>query len=224
MPTSDESWSTKLRVVGELERPDHWFLTDRDVCCFFGEYTSGVDFRHSETNQFIHNLKKGPETRGTPQWNYKTRAIRRAGVAIAKNIKEEALSKVIFVPIPPSKPPIDPEYDDRMARVARAISPDADVREVLCTKTKRAAMHSNPNRRDPAALRASLQIRREFLGQPSAEVVLLDDLLTTGCSFMVCEAMLSEVWPEANISGIFIARRVLEKDGTRPEGEGGLRF
>jgi predicted amidophosphoribosyltransferase len=97
-----------------------------------------------------------------------------------------------------------------MTRVARAIGSNVDVREVLYTKTHRAAMHSNTNKRDQVALRETLGIRAEILGRPPAEVILLDDLLTTGCSFMVCKAMLSEIWPEANISGIFIARRVPE--------------
>jgi hypothetical protein len=210
MPTSDESWSASLRVISELERPDHWYLTDQDGCYFFGAYTARAGYKHSSTNQFIHNLKKKPNTRGTSQWDWKMRAIRDAGSAIRANIIPEMLTKVVFVPIPPSKIASDPEYDDRMTQVARAIGPEVDVREVLYTKVQRTAMHAIQTRRNPDALRATLGLRSDLLGEPPAEVILLDDLLTTGCSFKVCKAMLLEVWPNANITGIFIARRVPE--------------
>src|SRR5580698_4840315 len=118
MTTSDESWSHRLRKVGDLERPDHWYLRDGDECYFFGEYTAYAGYRHSETNGVISNLKKKPSTKGTLQWNYKLNAIARIGHTIASNIKPEFLSGLTFVPIPPSKPPGSPEYDDRMFQVA----------------------------------------------------------------------------------------------------------
>lgn len=85
MPTSDESWSGKLRIVGDLERPDHWYITEEDKCAFFGEYTAYAGYGHSSTNQLIHNLKKKPETRGVPQWAWKARAIRDVGQALVAN-------------------------------------------------------------------------------------------------------------------------------------------
>jgi hypothetical protein len=36
-------------------------------------------------------------------------------------------------------------------------------------------------------------------------------MLTTGCSFTVCKAMLTKVWPNTSIVGIFIARRAIPK-------------
>jgi hypothetical protein len=211
MPTSDVSWSAKLRVIGDLERPDHYYLTDQDVCAFFGEYTARAGFGHSLTNQVVHNLKKKPETRATPQWKYKVRAIEGVGSAIRENIDPQALSAIAFVPIPPSKMPHAAGYDDRMTQVARAIGPGVDVREVLYTMLEREAMHGNQNTRDPEALRTTLGIRADLLNPAPAQVVLLDDVLTTGCSFRVCKALLGSVWPEAQIYGIFVARRIIER-------------
>jgi hypothetical protein len=82
MTTFDESWSGRLRKVGDLERPDHWFLTEADDCVFFGEYTARAGYGHSSTNQLIHNLKKKPELSGTPQYVWKGRAIDTIGRAI----------------------------------------------------------------------------------------------------------------------------------------------
>jgi predicted amidophosphoribosyltransferase len=107
--------------------------------------------------------------------------------------------------------PGSPGYDDRMTQVARAIGAGVDVREVIYTTVEREAMHANQNARDPDALRATLGIRPELLNPSPAQVILLDDVLTTGCSFRVSKAMLAEVWPAAQIYGIFVARRITER-------------
>lgn len=211
MTTSDASWSPKLRQVGELERPDHWYLADTDQCFFFGEYTAYKGYSHSETNQLVSNLKKKPALRTTGQWVYKTGAIQRVARSIAANILSEALPALTFVPIPPSKPPSSPDYDDRMTQVARQIGPACDVRELLFTQTERDARHASGDKRDPAVLRATLALRPELLANPPRQIVLLDDVLTTGCSFTVCASMLREVLPDADIFGIFVARRVADR-------------
>jgi hypothetical protein len=145
MPTSDVSWSANLRIVGDLERPDHYYLTDKDTCAFFGEYTARAGFAHSLTNQIIHNLKKKPETRHTPQWKHKVRTIREVGEAIAANLDAQALGgDAAFVPIPPSKLIGSSGYDNRMTQVARAIGSNVDVREALYAVAEREPMHTNP--------------------------------------------------------------------------------
>jgi hypothetical protein len=211
MPTSDVSWSASLRVVGDLERPDHFYLTDQDACAFFGEYTARAGFGHSRTNQIIHNLKKKPETRATPQWRYKVQTIEEVGAAIRANIDAQALPTIVFVPIPPSRMPGDPGYDDRMAKVARAIGYDLDVREILYTRIAREPMHASQSTRDLEALRATLGIRAELVNPSPVQVVLLDDVLTTGCSFTVCKSLLVEIWPGAPVYGIFVAPRIIER-------------
>jgi hypothetical protein len=212
MPTSDASWSGKARVIGDLERPDHWYLTAEDQCVFFGEYTARAGYGHSSTNQLIHNLKKSFELRGTPQWRWKEAAIRETGRAIAGNVRAELLARTVVVPIPPSKTPRHADYDDRMMRVARAIGPQADVREVLYTAVERDPAHVGQNHRDPAALRETLALRQELLANPPGHVLLLDDVLTTGCSFTVCKAMLAQAWPDTRVIGLFVARRVVDRD------------
>ncbi|QGM97700.1 hypothetical protein [Methylocystis parvus] len=211
MTTFDASWSGKLRLVGDLERPDHWHLAAQDQCYFFGDYTARAGYAHSATNGLISNLKKKPSTRNTPQWKYKSGAIRDVGQAIARNLTPEALSTVTFVPIPPSKPQTSPDYDDRMVQVAKAIGPNIDLREAIFTRAEREAMHVNDGRRDPHALRESLGLKSELTKSRPAQVILLDDVLTTGCSFTVCKSLLAEVWPGVDIFGVFVARRVIDR-------------
>ncbi len=209
MTIFDESWSGKLRLVGDLERPDHYYLQPEDACYFFGEYTARAGFTHSSTNQLIHNLKKKPELALTApaQYAWKGRAITKIATSIANEIT--VVPGVAFVPIPPSKCPGAVGYDDRMARVARAIGPGLDVREALVTVHERDPMHLSQNQRDPQALQESLSIVPEHVANPPEHVILLDDVLTTGCSFMVCRSMLREIWPDASFYGIFAARRII---------------
>jgi hypothetical protein len=152
MAISDESWSPRLRKIGDLERPDHWYVSESDECYFFGEYTARAGYAHSRTNSIIANLKKKPKLRTTAQWRHKEEAIRQCAAAIAANIKAAELPQVVFVPIPPSKTPDNPDYDDRLTRLARAISPEADVREIIFSIADREARHATGDHRDPNAL------------------------------------------------------------------------
>jgi hypothetical protein len=99
------------------------------------------------------------------------------------------------------------------ATTAWCRSPDQSVRRPRSSfARKRPAMHAHQNRRDPEALRARLELRRALPWRPlHAEVMLLDELLTTGCIFKVCKEMLAEVWPETKIYGLFFARRVIDR-------------
>lgn len=137
------------------------------------------------------------------------RAIDRVARSIRANLKPTALTALTFVPIPPSKPVGHPEHDDRIAAIARAIT-GADARDLLVTREARDARHGQSARRDPEALRETLMLRAQGLGGPVQQIVLLDDVLTTGCSFTVCRDMLAEALPGIPIIGVFVARRVID--------------
>lgn len=208
MTTSDASWSARFRLIGDLERPDHYYLSAADECCFLGEYTARAGYDHSTTNQIIANLKKSPLTRGTGQWQYKEREIRRVAQVMKGAINPAALPTLTFVPIPPSKLPTEPEYDDRMLRIAYLISPGG-TRELIRATATRAARHSADTKRDPQELRATLQIDESRTAPPPTHIFLIDDVITTGCSFIVCKQMVVERFPGVKVTGMFVARRAL---------------
>lgn len=183
-------------------------MSAHDECYFLGEYTARQGWGFSTTNRHVVNLKKSPTLRGTDQWPHKTRTIQLVARAIRENLNPESLRTMTFVPIPPSKLPTHPEYDDRMTEVARAIAPDADVREMIGSLADREPMHATLRRRDPGALRATLKLRPELLSPRPGMIVLIDDVLTTGCSFTVCKSMLTEQMPGIPVIGLFVARRV----------------
>lgn len=84
MTMSQSDWSAKPRLIGDLERGDHYHLEVDDRCYFFGEYTSRVGFNHGETNQLISNLQKPVARRGQRDYRYKLDAISRIAATIRR--------------------------------------------------------------------------------------------------------------------------------------------
>lgn len=208
MPTCDDSWTGSLRTVTDLERPDHHLLRPEDFCYFAGEYTPRAGFGASATNQLITNLKKRPSLRTTNQWPHKQRAIADAAASIKAGLNVNALPDILFIPIPPSKLPTDPEYDDRMTEIARRIGPN--VREAIYLAEPRDAAHAGDDVRDWQALKAKLRLHADWLQPVPRYIALVDDMLTTGCSYRACESLLRDYLPAAPIVpifGLFVSRR-----------------
>lgn len=215
MPMLDGSWSPQIRKIGDLERSDHYYLTEDHDCYFFGEYTAHQGYSHSSTNQIISNLKKSPTVRGTSQWPYKVKAIRRVAACIGNAINPEAIGRITLVPIPPSKMKNHSEYDDRMVAVARAVSNGIDVRELIVSTADREAAHKNDQQRlKPHQLMGMLQIDEAVCPPVPREIFLIDDVVTTGCSFVACRTLLQNRFPNIAVSGIFAARRAIGNDAT----------
>lgn len=210
MPTLDGSWSPQIRKISDLERQDHWHLTPEHDCYFFGEYTARAGYSHSSTNQIITNIKKKPALKGTSQWQYKLRDMQLAAAAIRGAINPQSFGIVTLVPIPPSKQRNDPEYDSRMFDIAKMISPQADVREIIETIAPRQSLHGSDQRLQPDELRATLGLNEALCSPTPQNIILLDDVITTGCSFVASKRILEARFPGVPISGIFVARRAVD--------------
>lgn len=220
MTTSNGSWSTKLRKIGDYERADHPHLSPDDRCVYFGEYTPAGDsgkpaWSLSKANQILANLKKDPSKKNSDEWRYKTLAITEVGELIRQNLKEDILRTTLFVPAPPSKPEAHPEHDARMLQVAKAIGKDIDARPVLETIQARDRASLGDEPRSVDALKANLrivdaQVRRR---QVPERLVILDDMITTGATYVACRDLLIERFGDIRVFGLFVVRRVpLEPD------------
>lgn len=193
--------------VDELTLPDHHYLDADDACFYAGEYTAGVGHAFSETNQLIHNFKKTMDKRGTAQWQYKERAILQAASIFRAAIKADA--EVTFVPIPPSKAKDDPLYDDRMVKMLEVVCNGrlADIRELVVQHQSVAAAHISEIRPTPGELVANYRLDESLAMPVPTTIFIVDDVLTTGCHFKAVKSVLSQRFPQANIVGLFIARR-----------------
>lgn len=213
----------RLTVVGEQERPDHWYLPADAQCFFWGEYTpyehtQGKRWNFSATNQLIANFKKSVDRRDRSDWRYKQQAIRQVATAFSRFWKWAEIHqnhRLALIPIPPSKPRHDPLYDTRMVdmlnQLAQLVGLPLDIRDCLSFSGEHAASHEGPQRPSPDELYAALQFEPTAgrPHEPPGPVFLFDDMLTTGAHYVAVTRRLAEVYPGIQVIGNFVARRLI---------------
>lgn len=214
---------SRLRVVGDHERPDHYHLPQGTNCYFWGEYTpfehtDGKNWNFSPTNQLICNFKKKVDRRAYPDWQYKLQATERIAQAFSKFWKWPELHEqyhVALIPVPPSRPRGDPAYDPRMLDMLNAISRRAgrqlDIRDCLSFSGRYDASHEVAERPTPAQLLAELSFDAMAgrSAQPPGAIFLFDDMLTTGAHYVAAADRLTQHFPGVQIIGNFVARRIV---------------
>jgi hypothetical protein len=199
--------AVRFQKIEEKNRTDHYYITEGDECLFLYEYTAGMGYAHSETNQLILNLKK---KKGAGGYVWKGRAIASCAAALGPAINPKWLAEGVLVPVPPSKIKSDPLYDDRMTQVCRAIRSDGpvDVRELITQIKSTEAVHEG-SRLKPEEIRANYTIDETLCGEGSPKYIgIVDDMLTAGAHFRAAKDTLSERFPNSRIVGFFIARRM----------------
>ena len=196
-------------------RSQHHALSESDACWFYGDYISGEGYQAGRMNQLILNFKKKPTDSNKAGYEYKAKAISEIQSWFEKLIPKSQsgpINDVIFVPIPGSKAKADPDHDDRMLRILQCLSPRFVVLDLIETVSSRQANHSvTTGRLNTDELFATLRIVPQmpsFEMPPNADIVLVDDVLTTGASFSACKRKLVERWPHVRVVGIFIARTI----------------
>lgn len=211
--SSNISFPQRLTKIDELTRGDHTYLDAADECLFFGDYTARKGFSHSATNNLILNFKKPVKYKSRPGWHYKGRAIKEVAQAFSENLAL-ALGALTLVPIPPSKLKNDPEYDDRLMEMLRMLNAPQgikpDVRELIVQAKTMPASHESENRLPPSEWEKSYQIDDQLAAPAPTWIGIIDDLLVTGCRFRAMSNVLKARFPQARVTGLFIARRVPE--------------
>lgn len=210
--TSGSTFPQRLTKIDDLARPDHYYLTAGDDCYFLGEYTARKGYAFSPTNQLILNFKKLVNARGTAQWKYKDQAIGKAAAAFRAALPDDWLNTATLVPIPPSKAPADPLYDDRLLRMLRAIRPKPapDIRELLVQRTNMTAVHAQESRPMPDDIAANYLVDEQLRNPAPKIIAVFDDVLAAGTHFRAASSVLQRAYPAVRIIGLFIARRVPE--------------
>lgn len=207
----------KLQKIDELILRDHHHLTESDNCFFFAEYTSRKKYDFSKTNQLIFNLKKSPEKKNTKEWEYKNKAIQTCGKLLSNVFSNKDISKYGFVPIPPSKNKTDPFFDNRLVEILEFANEQEltlnkfKILELILQESSIPSFHTIKNngpRPDPSWLMPHYKIDRNKLNFKPEKFIIFDDLITTGCHFKAISMMLNAVYPDIEIVGVFIARRV----------------
>lgn len=212
MPKSSDTSLRKSPLrIDTLTRLEHPRLSDDDRILYFGDYTAHAGWSHSECNQLIFNIKKPISRRGSPGWHFKQRDIDRCAELISSAFGS-SLSRISFIPVPPSKVKEDPDYDDRLVRILSQVrgadGEEAQVLEMISQNTNRDAAHEFGMRPSVNELKKNYSINFEFIHDARENILIFDDVLTTGTSFRTVSDLLSPIFPNHRIFGLFIARTV----------------
>lgn len=197
--------SLKLSRIEGVFLSDHPSLELDDDCYFLGEYTSDRGYEYGRTNSLISNFKKSLDKKDRPEWQYKEEAIRKIAEAFRKSLPSTWLRKVTSVPIPPSKTKRDLLYDDRMTRTLEILNQEfantLDVRELIKQSESTQADHESSLRQSTEELTENYYIDQELVYPEPEEIVLFDDLLTTGKHFKAAQRVLRKQYPSVKIRG-----------------------
>jgi predicted amidophosphoribosyltransferase len=118
------------------------------------------------------------------------------------------LADATLVPIPPSKARNHPEYDDRIARICRAIPRSVDVRELVVQTHSLPADHESGQRQSIENLLDTYAINESIADPRPQNIGIVDDVLTNGTHFRAMKTILQKRFPGTRMVGFFIARRV----------------
>lgn len=213
----------RLTWIDETNRHSHCFLEQGDRCLFFGEFDAGAGFDGSPTNDLIANYKRTPREIAASKHasrlqRYKNLAIREIAVGLRRQFGPADIARLTFVPIPPSKVVGDPDHCDRLERtlwMAFASPParelgyaDADIRRLL--RQTRSTEPDHRSRGDRCHYKALLAITRidaaQLVPPVRDQIVLFDDVLTSGKHYKVGKTRILEVLPNHPVVGLFVAR------------------
>ena len=210
--TAADSFPQRLTAIDGVARGDHWYLRRTDVCHYLGAYTAGKGFAYSATNRLILDLKMAVPPAGERQRRYKEDAIAAAATALRRALEGSALERAVFVPVPPSTAKGDEGYDDRLARMLEAVRPERplDVRELIVQTRSTEPAHLRSARLRASDIEALYRIDETLAAPEGGLVVVVDDLLTSGAHFRAAQRVLSRRFPDIDVAGLFLARRVME--------------
>lgn len=206
-----------IQRIDDLNRPQHAHLREDDSCYYFHEYipTGGSAPQcYSAASQLIINFKIKPSE--SHRLRHKNDAINKCvndfREVLLPRLETLGHSSVSFVPVPPSKMKGDPQYDDRVLRLAIEVAKGTSIRvaELIVQSGSYAPSHlasgAGAARMQPSDLRRLYRLSGEV---PRPNVFIFDDVITAGSHFRACKDLLLESHPSIRVFGIFIARRSL---------------
>ena len=214
--TVEDGFPQRLTPIDDLTRGGHWYLRRTDVCRYLGEYAAGKGAAHSATNSLILDFKM-PVSRRRHNPPQKDKAIAGAAAALRRALEASLLERAVFVPVPPSKSKDDDGYDDRLVRMLRAVRPERplDVRELIVQTRSVEPTHRRSTRLRASDIEAMYGIDEALEAPGTGLVVVVDDLITSGAHFRAAQRTLSRHFPDIDVAGLFLARRVPEPEEVR---------
>lgn len=192
--TFENGFRKRLVKIDELTLPDHEHLTETDDCCFLREWRKRG---HQGDGTAIHRLMSGIRTTAGCREGDAEKAMEAAANALRDVlVNGDAMEKYTLVPIPHS--------DGRMTKAAKLTHSGLDVRELL--DKEEGDDGTRTSRKNPPSEEIKYSVNERQASPEPRHIVIIDDLLVKGTRYRAAKEKLSERFPSAKISGLFIAR------------------
>ncbi|EAH6869135.1 hypothetical protein IO402_001489 [Campylobacter lari] len=180
------------------------YLNFDDACYYFLDYKPNSGF---DVNSLVFNFKKDLSFKNHPSWYYRNDAIKE----FAKMINNAFLNinKNIFniIPMPTSKPKNSTEFNNRLIQtMEELLKLDSSYKIFDCFDVQNNLVPAHHNGcRNPNDLKQKIQF--DPPNSFNKNIVLIDDVLTTGGHFKACKNILLEkLDPNINVIGLFLAK------------------
>ena len=191
------------KKIDAVENPPSW-LDTQDLGYFARDYIPNARFNKCEGTSLIINLKKPVERRGMRDWTYKERAIKQFARELLQILPEGG----IISSIPSSKMEDDPEYDHRLDITLKLVAqscPSIQIEKPISLNNPIPSAHSGGPR---APCELLPYYRWEGFSKSISEIILIDDVITSGGHFKACQQIIKINCPDVNVIGVFWARSI----------------
>lgn len=176
------------------------------------------NWSYSDENRFILNFKKiRSRCNSHYELQHKDNAIVRAARlwadALSSPENRAAVTGATLVPVPPSKVPSDPDYDDRIVRMLNLLSQrmgGLDVRELVAQNKNYQPSHLSSARPSPTQLAANYSINEDVVNPSPASLWIFDDTLISGSHYRGISTLLNQRFPGVPCYGMFLARGIFK--------------
>ncbi|CAA6799763.1 MAG: Unknown protein [uncultured Sulfurovum sp.] len=180
-------------------------LSATDECYYFLDYTDG-GYSASSSNQLVFNFKQPISKRGTASWRYREESVQKFANLISE-IQGLCENKFTIVIAPTSKRTDSPDYNDRIDKTLELFKkycPTVIIERPIEVIRDTIPSHDGGNR-DEESIKNNLKWVG-FKYPPTAIVVFIDDILTTGTHFKVSkEIILQNDSRVERVVGVFLA-------------------
>jgi hypothetical protein len=196
---------TKLWKRLDVSQENIYHIGDDDEIYYAREYISGRNYQASVANHLISNFKKPVSRRGRPEWRHKIKAIRQFAEELSLLLDPKGI--YFLTSIPSSKCKTDPEYDPRVEDTLSELGTIRTIviEEPIATRETIVPAHLGGTRD-----RDTLYNNMQWVGFENTidQIVLVDDVITTGSHFAACKKIILEHEEDVKIIGIFWAKTI----------------
>lgn len=215
---------SRVLQIDKSDLETYYHLDTSDICYYTCDYIAGAGYSAGPGNSLISNLKKPESDKiNKPQaYKYKIRAMHEVAELLADSFEYSVASQCVFVPIPPSRIPGDPEYDDRLFTILKLFakhtldrySTNINVRKMVVQTQSYNAAHKSEGERPKLEFYESIyRVHEEDKDVLPQSIILFDDVLTTGAHFKAAKNVLqryfmSKYKHKVSIIGLFIAKTI----------------